>query len=198
MTTALELEIGLGINYTPGASRRDHRRVPDRGGARGALWPHIWAVGYVEPGSSIESLGEVIAAASVTGAPVHVVHINSMGLGLSAECLQMIEGARARGLDVTTEAYPYGWGMTMLTSALFNPGWRERMRLEYSDLKRVDTGEPLTREAFDRLRSAGDPADVLVWGNPDERVDTVNRPPMEKVASGRAPTPTSSPSIPRP
>jgi len=178
------LGIGLGINYTPGASRLEIIDVFRVAAERGVpLWPHIRAAGYTEPGSTIESLGEVIAAAAVTGAPLHVVHINSMGLGLSAECLQMIEGARARGLDVTTEAYPYGWGMTMLTSALFNPGWRERMRIEYSDLKLVDTGEPLSRESFDRLRAAGDPVMVLVRGNPDERVDMVIRHPLVMIAS---------------
>ena len=38
----------------------------------------------------------------------------------------MIEGARARGLDVTTEAYPYIAGMTAINSAVFNPGWQQR------------------------------------------------------------------------
>jgi N-acyl-D-aspartate/D-glutamate deacylase len=178
------LGIGLGINYTPGASRLEIIDVFRIAAERGVpLWPHIRAAGYVEPGSSIESLGEVIAAAAVTGAPLHVVHINSMGLGLSAECLQMIEGARARGLDVTTEAYPYGWGATLLSSALFNPGWRERMRIDYSDLKRIDTGEPLSRESFELLRAANDPVKVLVRGNPDERVDMVIRHPLVMIAS---------------
>lgn len=124
------LGIGVGINYTPGASRLEITEIFRVAAERGVpLWPYIRAAGYTEPGSSVESVSEVIAAAAaaVTGAPLHFVHINSMGLGQVFECLRMIEGARARGLDVTTEAYPYGWGMTMLNSALFNPGWRERM-----------------------------------------------------------------------
>jgi hypothetical protein len=130
------LGIGVGINYTPGASRLEMIDIFRVAAERATpLWPHIRAAGYSEPGSSIESVGEVIAAAAVTGAPLHIVHINSMGLGQVFECMKMIEGARARGLDVTTEAYPYGWGMTMLNSALFNPGWRERMRIDYSDLR---------------------------------------------------------------
>jgi hypothetical protein len=36
----------------------------------------------------------------------------------------MVECAYPRGLDVTTEAYPYIAGMTSINSALFNPGWR--------------------------------------------------------------------------
>ncbi len=119
----------------------------------------------------------------MTGAPLHIVHINSMGLGQVAECLKMIEGARARGLDVTTEAYPYGWGMTMLSSAFFNPGWRERMRIDYSDLRLVSTGETLTRESYERLRASRQPLSVLIHNNPDERVDAVIRHPLVMIAS---------------
>jgi N-acyl-D-aspartate/D-glutamate deacylase len=178
------LGVGVGINYTPGASRLEMIEIFRVAAERATpLWPHIRAAGYSEPGSSVESVAEVIAAAAVTGAPLHIVHINSMGLGQVFECLRMIEGARARGLDVTTEAYPYGWGMTMLNSALFNPGWRERMRIDYSDLRLVATGEALSKESFDRLRAASAKVSVLVRGNPDERVDAVIRHPLVMIAS---------------
>ena len=178
------LGIGVGINYTPGASRLEITEIFRVAAERGVpLWPYIRAAGYTEPGSSVESVSEVIAAAAVTGAPLHFVHINSMGLGLVFECLRMIEGARARGLDVTTEAYPYGWGTTMLNSALFNPGWRERMRIDYSDLRLVAMGEPLSKESYDRLRASGAKVYVLVRGNPDERVDAVIRHPLVMIAS---------------
>jgi N-acyl-D-aspartate/D-glutamate deacylase len=178
------LGIGVGINYTPGATRLEMIEVFRVAAERATpLWPHIRAAGYSEPGSSVESVSEVIAAAAVTGAPLHIVHINSMGLGQVFDCLKMIEGARARGLDVTTEAYPYGWGMTMLNSALFNPGWRERMRIDYSDLRLVATGESLTKEKYDSLRAASAPVSVLVRGNPDERVDAVIRHPLVMIAS---------------
>ncbi len=178
------LGVGLGINYTPGASRLEIIETFRVAAERGVpLWPHIRAAGYREPGSSIESVAEVIAATAITGAPLHIVHINSMGLGQVFECLKLIEGARARGLDVTVEAYPYGWGQTMLGSAFFNPGWRERMRIDYSDLRLVQTGETLTAESFERLRSTKGPVAVLVRGNPDERVDAVIRHPLVMVAS---------------
>ena len=94
------LGVGLGINYTPGASRLEIIETFRVAAERGVpLWPHIRAAGY---GSSIESVAEVIAAAAVTGAPLHIVHINSMGLGQVFECLKLIEGARAHGLDVTS------------------------------------------------------------------------------------------------
>jgi N-acyl-D-aspartate/D-glutamate deacylase len=178
------LGIGVGINYTPGASRLEMIEIFRVAAERGVpLWPHMRAAGYSEPGSSVESTSEVIAAAAVTGAPLHIVHINSMGLGQVFDCLRMIEGARARGLDVTTEAYPYGWGMTLLNSALFNPGWRERMRIDYSDLRLVSTGETLSKDSYDRLRGSKEALTVLIRNNPDERVDAVIRHPLVMIAS---------------
>ena len=129
------LAIGMGIQYTPGATRLEvidmfrlaaERRVP--------VYTHMRSAGRVEPGSAIESVSEVIGAAAITGASLHIVHINSTCLRDSLECLSMVAGARARGLDVTTEAYPYIAGMTAINSALFNPGWREKLGIDYSDL----------------------------------------------------------------
>ena len=188
------LGIGMGIAYTPGATRSEvietfrlaeERRVP--------VFTHVRSSGRVEPGSSIEAVAEVIAAAAVTGASLHVVHINSSGARDALECLALVEGARARGLDVTTEAYPYGAGMTAINSAIFNPGWREKMGLDYADLELPDSGERLTRERFETLHAAPEPRLVLVHVNPDAIVDAVIRHPLVMIASdGLGPHPRNA------
>lgn len=178
------LGIGMGIAYTPGATRLEviemFRLAADY---RLPVFTHVRSSGRIEPGSSIESIGEVIAASAVTGASLHIVHINSSGLRDALECLRLIEGARARGLDVTTEAYPYGAGNTALNSAIFNPGWRERLGITEKDLQLVDTGERLTPERFERLRALAGPNDVLIFVNPDEIVDAVIGHPLTIIAS---------------
>ena len=142
----------MGIQYTPGASRLEvidmfrlaaERRLP--------VYTHVRSSGRVEPGSSIEAIGEVIGAAAITGASLHIVHINSTCSHDSMECLSMIEGARARGLDVTTEAYPYTAGMTAINSAVFDPGWQKRLGIDYDNLVLPETGEHLTKARFDAL-----------------------------------------------
>ena len=164
----------MGIQYAPGATRLEvidmfrvaaERKVP--------VYTHMRSAGRVEPGSAIESVEEVIGAAAITGAPLHIVHINSTCLRDSLECLSLIEGARARGLDVTTEAYPYIAGMTAINSALFNPGWREKLGIDYSNLVLPDTGEHLTKERFDELHSSSKQQWVLVFANTQETVDAI-------------------------
>jgi cytosine/adenosine deaminase-related metal-dependent hydrolase len=181
------LAIGMGIQYTPGATRLEviemfrlaaERRLP--------VYTHVRGAGRVEPGSAIESIGEVIGAAAMTGASLHIVHINSTCLHDSLECLSMVEGARARGLDVTTEAYPYIAGMTAVNSALFNPGWQEKLGIGYGELVLPDTGEHLTKERFDELHNSNTTHWVLIYANTQEVVDQVIPHPLVMIASDGA------------
>ena len=95
----------------------------------------------------------------------------------------MVEGARARGLDVTTEAYPYIAGMTAINSAHFNPGWQQQMGVSYSDLVLPDTGEHLTRQRFDELHNSSMAHMVLVFANTQEVVDKIIPHPLVMIAS---------------
>jgi hypothetical protein len=178
------LAVGMGIQYTPGATRLEvidmfrlaaERSLP--------VYTHIRSAGRIEPGSAIESVSEVIGASAITGAPLHIVHINSSCLRDSLECLSMVEGARARGIDVTTEAYPYVAGMTAVNSAVFSPGWQDRMGISYGDLLIPETGERLTKERFDELHNSTTAQWVVIFGNPQEVVDKVIQHPLVMIAS---------------
>lgn len=178
------LGIGMGLEYTPGATRWEvirhfqlaaERKVP--------VYVHVRGTGALEPGSSIESIVEMLGAAAATGASVHIVHINSSCMSFAFDCLGMIEGAQRQGLDVTTEAYPYGAGMTSIASALYNPGWNVRRKVDYGDIELPTTGERLTKATFDALRATGRPEYVLMHMNPDSVVDRIVVHPMTMIAS---------------
>lgn len=178
------LGIGMGIEYAPGSTRLEvidvfrlaaGRKVP--------VYTHMRSAGRVEPGSAIQSTEEVIGAAAISGAPLHIVHINSTCLKDSLECLSMVEGARERGLDVTTEAYPYIAGMTAINSAVFNPGWREKLGIDYGDLVLPDTGEHLTQARFEELRNSKNQQFILIFANTQEIVDALIPNPLIMIAS---------------
>ena len=170
------LGVGVGLEYTAGATRQEVLEVFRLAAEyHRPVYVHIRAAGRIEPGSSIESVGEVIGAAAVTGAPLHIVHINSMCMSQAPECLEMIAGARARGLDVTTEAYPYGAFMTFVNSGAFAEGWRERYGMDYGDVAVPDTGERLTRERFELLHFARRQVRGLVGNGPYRAVVDLER-----------------------
>ncbi len=171
------LGVGMGIQYTPGASRWEIIEMFGVAAERGVpVFVHA-------RGDRVESVGEVIAAAAVTGAPLHIVHINSSCLKEAPECLRMVAGARGNGLDVTTEAYPYIAGMTQINSALFNPGWREKFGMDYSDLMIPDTGERLTKARFDELHASPKLQAIIMFNNTQPVVDQVVTHPLTIVAS---------------
>jgi N-acyl-D-aspartate/D-glutamate deacylase len=181
------LGVGMGIQYTPGATRLEvidmfrvaaERKLP--------VYAHLRSNGRIEPGSAIESVEEGIGAAAITGASLHIVHINSTCLRDSLECISLIEGARARGLDVTTEAYPYIAGMTAINSALFNAGWREKLGIDYGNLVLPDTGEHLTKARFEELHNSSKQQWVLVFANTQETVDAIIPTALIMIASDGA------------
>jgi dihydroorotase len=172
----------MGINYTPGATREEILsafQVAAR--HRAPVFVHLRSAGLDEVRGGIAGLQEVLADAAATGAPLHVVHVTSMGLGNTPALLTMIEGARARGMDVTTEAYPYVAGATYLQSAIFDPGFEQRLGISYGDILWPPTGERLTAESFARYRKAG--GLVVIFMIPEVAADQAYRTPNVMVAA---------------
>jgi N-acyl-D-aspartate/D-glutamate deacylase len=169
------LGMGMGIAYTPTAT-------PDE-----ILSLFYLAARYKRPvfvhmrgGNVIAALQEVITDAVATGAPLHVVHINSAATARTPQALAMIEGARARNLDVTTEAYPYTASMTEIASAAYS-NWENQGPEFFSRLLWPATGERLTRESFERYRKQG--GFVISFGNTEEMVRSAVSHPFVMIAS---------------
>lgn len=180
------LAVGMGINYTAAATRGEVLsvfRVAARYGS--PVHVHLRYAGDKSPETARAALDEVLTASSETKAPLHVVHVTSMGLRDTPQLLAMIRAAKARGTDVTTECYPYVAGSTGLESALFDPGWQERMRIGYGDLQWVKTGERLTAETFQRYRKEG--GQVVIFMIPESMVRLAIADPMVMIASDGMP-----------
>ena len=143
--------LGLGVahQYYPAASREEIFRVFQMAQRwKVPIFTHVRSM-------NVDAMQEVIADAAATGASLHIVHVNSMSLGALPLVLDLIESARKRGLDITTEAYPYTAASTFLESTMFDDGWQERLGISYGDLQWVATGERLTPETFAEYRKQG-------------------------------------------
>ena len=177
---------GMGINYTPGATHWEiveMFKVAARYGA--SVHVHLRYGGLKEPSTGLAALEEVLAAAAATGAPLHVVHITSMGLKYTPQLIAMVKGAQEHGLDVTTECYPYTAGSTALQSAIFDPGWQENMDITYKDIQWTATGERLTAETFAKFRKEG--GIVVIHSIPEEAARTAVANPIVMIASDGMP-----------
>ena len=143
------LGIGVPVGYYPGAKAGEIFHVYEISAATKApVFSHTRGFG-------MGGIHEAIANATTTGAPLHIVHANSLSLGEIETTLDMVAAAQERGLDVTTEVYPYTAASTSLESVLFDEGWQEDLDISYEDLQWQDTGERLTEETFQRYRAEG-------------------------------------------
>jgi dihydroorotase len=168
------VDIGAGFPYTPAATREELLAV-FRVAAKAKTPVHV----HITP--SVAGLKEVLSLASETGAPLHVVHINSAGLAETPVMLKMIADARARGQDVTTEAYPYDAGMTEIQSATIQDVYKTATDERLAELEWAKTGERLNRESFARYSKTGGP--VVVHTNTEEMVVAAIKSPLTLVAS---------------
>ena len=180
------LAVGMGINYTAAATHDEIVELFRIAAAQNApVHVHLRHAGLKEPTTGLVGIEEVIAAAASTGAPLHVVHITSMGLKNTPQLIAMVKGAQSRGLDVTTECYPYIAGSTRLESAIFDPGWQERQGITFKDLQWSATGERLTAETFDKFRKQG--GSVVIFSIPEEAARAAVADPMVMIASDGIP-----------
>jgi len=175
------LGIGFGFGYTPAAG---HAELLDMFRAA-AEWKrpgfvHMRYGSHGVPGMH-ESIDEVIAYAVVTGAPIHIVHMGASSTTNFDEGIRLVEAARKRGLDITVESYPYIAGMTRLETAIFDPGWQERLGITHKDMMWVDTGERLTAATFEKYRKQG--GLVATFTNTEEMIVKNMAHPLIMVAS---------------
>jgi N-acyl-D-aspartate/D-glutamate deacylase len=175
--------IGFGLDYTPGATQEEIRAAFDLAAERGVLcFVHMRGVEGADDMSAMDAL---LAHAEASGAALHVAHITSSGGPRTAGYLERIEVARERGLDVSTEAYPYTAGSTRIESALFDEGWRERLAIDYGDLQWSETGERLSAESFARYRARG--GWVIIHSMRPELVELALAHPAVMIASDGIP-----------
>ncbi len=180
------LAVGMGINYTAAATHDEILDVFGLAAKYGAsVHVHLRHAGLQEPTTGLVGIEEVIAAAAATGAPLHVVHITSMGLKNTPRLIAMVKGARERGLDVTTECYPYTAGSTQLESAIFDPGWQDRQGITFKDIQWTKTGERLTAESFEKYRREG--GTVVIFSIPEAAARTAVADPIIIIASDGMP-----------
>jgi dihydroorotase len=165
--------VGAGLPYTEAATPEELARV------FGVAGSHDLSI-HVHIRSGVAGLTEALRLAEDAGAPLHVVHLNSSGTTETPEMLRLIQAARDRGQDVTTEAYPYDAGMTEIRSAILDE-YEQAPDEKFAELEWPRTGETLTRETFAAFRAIGGP--VIRRRNTEPMVALAVSSPLTMIAS---------------
>jgi Amidohydrolase family len=155
--------IGLLVGYAPGADPGEYLEVAALAAEAGvATFTHARDLIELAPDALIDGALEIIRAAGETGAQMHYCHINSTSLRHIDRVQDLVSRAQAAGSRVSTEAYPYGSGMTGIGAAFLAPERLHERDLRPTDLTYAPTGEQVANE--DRLRElrAADPGGLAI------------------------------------
>ena len=155
--------IGLLVGYAPGADPGEYLQVAALAAEAGvATFTHARDLIELAPNALIDGALEIVRAAGETGAQMHYCHINSTSLRHIDRVQDLVSRAQAAGSRVSTEAYPYGSGMTGIGAAFLAPERLHERDLRPIDLTYAPTGEQVASEARLRELRAADPGGLAI------------------------------------
>jgi N-acyl-D-amino-acid deacylase len=186
--------LSTGLIYAPGVFADTDEIVGlarAAGEARGFYASHIRGEGE----TLLPAIAEAILVGRRAAIPVEISHLKATGREnwpKMAQAIELIEAARADGLDVTADMYPYPAGSTGLTALLppwAHAGGREPLLARLSDptdrarLLAALNGPGLARNAgWDGIVISGCPARTEYEGQTVARIAAgLGRPPGEAV-----------------
>jgi len=127
------LGIGFLLDYLRDAVNAEERDMIFRVAAEAEV-PIFVHIRRGQPGDPV-GLEEVISLATKHQTSVHVCHLNASAMGGVQLFLDLITSARAAGVDITTEAYPYNAGSTSISAAVFSRDWQSIFAITYKDIE---------------------------------------------------------------
>lgn len=176
------IAVGFGLEYEPSSTRMEVLEMFRVAGQfKASCHCHVRYGTVFDDQSELVGIAEVMAASVASGAPLHIVHVPSMGLSKTQDALTLIERAQARGFDVTCDFYPYTAFGTGIDTEVFAEGWQSRFGIDYGDLEWAKTHERLTKESFENYRAEG--GMVLAHAIPESAVIAALKSPASMVGS---------------
>jgi imidazolonepropionase-like amidohydrolase len=161
--------IGVMVGYAPGTDPDEYLRVAALAADAGVpTFTHARDLIEQVPEALVDGAEEIVRAAAETGAQMHYCHVNSTSARHVDRVLDLVGRARAAGSRVSTEAYPYGSGMTGIGAAFLAPERLHERNLTPSSLTYAPTGEQVADEARLRELRATDPGGLAIIRTLDE------------------------------
>jgi cytosine/adenosine deaminase-related metal-dependent hydrolase len=157
------LGIGVLLGYAPASDPAEYLRVAALAAEAGTpTFTHARDIIELAPHTRADGAEEIARAAGETGAHMHYCHVNSTSQRHIDRVLGVIGRAQAAGSRVTTEAYPYGSGMTGIGAAFLAPERLGERDLIPSSLTYARTGERVASEERLRELRRDDPGGLVI------------------------------------
>lgn len=136
------LGVGILAAYAPHLAPAEYLGVAGLAARAGVpAYTHVRDLAEYDPAAGVDGATELVQAARSSGARMHFCHIHASCRTNIGRVLSMISEARDEGARITTEAYPYGTGMTGIGAAFLDPPVLARRGLQPGSIRLAATGE---------------------------------------------------------
>ena len=157
------LGIGVLLGYAPGCDPAEYLQVAALAAEAGTpTFTHARDIIELVPHTRADGAEEIVRAAAETGAHMHYCHVNSTSQRHIDRVLGVVARAQAAGSRVTTEAYPYGSGMTGIGAVFLAPERLGERDLTPSSLTYAPTGERIASQERLRELRRTDPGGLVI------------------------------------
>ena len=163
------LGIGVVIGYAPKTNREEYVAVGNLAAKFDVpTYTHMRIKNTFEPDGAVEGFLETIAIAAGTGARMHMCHINSTAIKKINDVIPLIEKAQGKKLRITTEAYPFGAGSTVIGAPFLRPSNLPQIGIKSTNIMYLKTGERVASDEMLTEIQSTDPSGTAVIHYLDE------------------------------
>lgn len=174
--------LSCGFEYAPGATMEETLELLKAfEGKSDMISVHFRSDGPKAP----ESTEELVEICKRSGFKMEMSHIGSCAaVGYMQECLDILDKARAEGVDITSDCYPYNAFCTGIGTAVFDEGAFDKWN--YSDIMLTDgpdRGKRCDRELFEKTRKENPEMMVVAFVMNEPEIDLAYKQPYVMVGS---------------
>jgi N-acyl-D-glutamate deacylase len=162
--------IGHAVGYmVAGCSQQESIIAQKLVGKYGqSTFVHARFSSQMPPTSGILGFLEMMAPQEVYGGGIVIQHISAQALRDTMAALELVDAARAKGIQILGELYPYNYGGSMVAADYLHPdNYGPNMGRDYKDIIEISNVTPLTKERYDELNKTA-PGTLIMFYNATE------------------------------
>lgn len=170
-------EGALGVGHcagymVAGCTQEESLLAQDLAGRYGrSVFLHARFSSQMPPTSGLLGFLEQMAAQDLYGGGLLLMHMTAQALADTERALAFIDRARAKGISVLPEIYPYNYGGTIVGADYLHPdNYGPNMGRDYKDIIETATVTPLTKERYEELLQSAPTTNVLFYNATEETV----------------------------
>jgi len=176
--------LSCGFEYAPGVTAQETIELLGAFGDEG----YLTSVHFRKDGPhSVETIQELVDISRASGYGIQMSHIGSCSaIGYMDQALNALKEARAQGVDIMADCYPYVAFCTGIGTAVFDEGCFDMWKKDYSAIQLTDgpfKNQRCTKELFEKTRKEHPEMSVVAFVMNEEEVEQAYREPFVMVGS---------------